>query len=163
MSDKPLAEKRILWIDDDKPIGSAAIRTLRGVIAAQTYFVHITSERKPFDVLDALLEGSLDQYITGYRRSADVPEIDLLVTDRQMPGQSGEQVIDEAFELVDGVYRPKAEYANSLGGIVVAASPFPEMTQLEQGGILSLQKPYAPEQLVETLTRSIQHYESLRE
>ena len=46
---------------------------------------------------------------------------------------------------------------------MVAASPFPEMTQLEQGGILSLQKPYAPEQLVETLTRSIQHYESLRE
>ena len=164
MSDKPLEGKRILWIDDEGgPMAKMILRILNQQTAAEAYFVHITSQRTPFDVLDAFRFETINKYLSeGYEPRETSPDFDLLVSDRQMPGQFVDKVIDRAFELVDGVYRPRPEYADSIGGIVVAATAFPEMTELENGGILSVQKPYNPTQLVQTLERAIQHYESLR-
>lgn len=115
-----LAQKRILVVDDDLMTGRVAERVL-----ARKYAVEIVSDA--------------EEALTKYSAARDEVPYDVVLTDTQMPGRSGPELIDSIREI-----DPDARC------VLMSGSPENE-EYAKEVGVPFLAKPFRPNELYSTI------------
>lgn len=155
--------KTILHMDDDP--GMVALSELLNTLGAKAYFANVGDGKtrpSPFDVVEAIAKGNLDNYVIGNSQPINGASVDLLVLDNMMGGLDlAIPVIEALYQVENGVYRPRQEFDGRLSALLVhSGSP---LLELEEKRLPFLPKPAYSSQIQAAISQAIEEYASNQE